>query len=243
MPHPQASLVRRARRDSGWAKLKEHELTELAGRYTLASVGWQALRTKALVHALRGAKIFGSMGETQLSIMASGGKRRRLPRYASLCREGGRAESFFVLERGSLELSKLSGMGGGEGGGDSGGAGGREGAGGALTMPKSHVYTRWRPARRTISLSAVAVCRRTHLVLRHGRGLGAGRGEGGASVLGGGLGGGGGSTYSETSIERWWSPFGGLGGGRGLRALRPIVLLHLACAFALRVRDACTSSA
>jgi len=109
VPHPQASLVRRAGRDSGWAKLKEHELTALAGRYTLASVGWRALRTKALVHALRGARIFGSMGETQLSIMASGGRRRRLPRYASLCREGGRAESFFVLERGTLELSKLSG--------------------------------------------------------------------------------------------------------------------------------------
>lgn len=107
--HPQKSLVRRAGRDSGgWARLREHELAEL-GRPTVASTGRQALRTKALVHALRGARIFSSMGEMQLSIMASGGKKRRLPRYASLCREGGRAESFFVLERGTLELSKLSG--------------------------------------------------------------------------------------------------------------------------------------
>ena len=55
----------------------------------MARVAWQAfLRSRAIGAALRRAPIFATLTDVQISMLASGGEERRVPRYSVLYREG-----------------------------------------------------------------------------------------------------------------------------------------------------------
>ena len=54
----------------------------------LIAISMAFLRSKAIAGALRSAPCFSQLSEAQLSMLASGGEERRVPRYTVLFREG-----------------------------------------------------------------------------------------------------------------------------------------------------------
>lgn len=67
-----------------------------------AKLAHVAMEVRRAAEALRQSDLFHDLGEMQLSMMASAGKRRSQKRYDVLYREGAPSHNFFVLVRGSI---------------------------------------------------------------------------------------------------------------------------------------------
>lgn len=87
-----------------------------AGGLTLASASHMrrmvkvALGIQKAADALRQSELLADLGDRQLSMMASAGKRRSHKRYTGVYREGSIASSFYVLTAGTVKESSVSGV-------------------------------------------------------------------------------------------------------------------------------------
>ena len=66
-------------------------------------------RRRLPADALQTSEFLKDLGETQLSMLASAGKRRRHKRYVHLYREGSPATCFYVLKSGTLHETAVGG--------------------------------------------------------------------------------------------------------------------------------------
>ena len=81
-------------------------LTRRGAKASLLQVAREAIQNAHTMAALRELPVFRGLGETKLSMLATGGVFRTVPRYTAIYRQEAEARSFFILAQGSVCLSR-----------------------------------------------------------------------------------------------------------------------------------------